>query len=165
MGGLLAGRWFLCTISINSRRERKLLQKMSWDTKFKYRLKASNQSLIWLDNSGTFLYRTQFSLIVTFRTLGNLNLYIHVSYLPSPCLSSAVGQSVPVSVAREVSAEGACSLSVVVVRTAKDVEAALRRNRGEGLSVALLDTPQQAAVFVQVCGGRAWRGQEIWTWA
>ncbi|XP_050736975.1 glutamate receptor ionotropic, kainate 4-like [Eriocheir sinensis] len=61
-----------------------------------------------------------------------------------------VGQSVPVSVAREVSAEGACSLSVVVVRTAKDVEATLRRNRGEGLSVALLDTPQQAAVFVQV---------------
>lgn len=57
----------------------------------------------------------------------------------------------PVSVAREMSAEAACSLAVVVVRMAEDVEAIIMRNRGQGLNVALLDTPLQAAMFVEVC--------------
>lgn len=60
-------------------------------------------------------------------------------------------QSVPVSLARDLSSEGACSLAVVVVRMAKDVEDMLSWNKGEGLNVALLDTPQQKTMFVKVC--------------
>ncbi|KAK8404744.1 hypothetical protein O3P69_007767 [Scylla paramamosain] len=62
----------------------------------------------------------------------------------------SAGSSVPLGVMREVAAAGGCSVAVVPVTSSDQVTATLARDSARTLNVALLDTPQQVAMFVEV---------------